>query len=131
MQHHFAAGPLSERLGDQLPFLDLMAQQQQGGRRLVVVELGDEGRQHGDHVQVAVVRGKVGPVAVVAASAEEEHLDAGLAGVLGRRDNVGIVQALDVDVLVGANVGERLDAVPIDRGGLEIQPVRGGLHGAA
>ena len=44
-------------------------------------------------------------------------------------DDVGVVQPLDVDVLVGLDVGQGPDPVAIDGGGLEIQARGGRFHG--
>jgi hypothetical protein len=67
-------------------------------------------------------------VAQVLAAAEEEHLDAGLAAGLVGRDHVGLVDAGDVDVLVRLDLGQRPDAVAVERGTLEVERLARRLH---
>src|SRR5262249_10905074 len=61
--------------------------------------------------ELLVMAREIGAVAVVAAAAEEEHLDAGVPAGLVRGDHVGLVEAGDVDRLVRLDVGERAGAV--------------------
>ena len=51
-----------------------------------------------------------------------------MAGVLIGGDDVGIVEPLHVDVLMGLDVGERAQPVAIDRGGLEVEALGGVAH---
>ncbi len=97
-------------------------------RRLVVVELGDEGAKHLRGFLVACVGGEEGAVAVVAPAADEEHLHAGLAGDAPGGNHVGVGQAGRVDHVVALHEGQAADAVA-DRGGaLELQGGGGGFH---
>ena len=77
---------------------------------------------------MAVMAGEIGAVAEIAAGAEEEHLDAGLAAGLMGGDDVGVADLRDVDVLMGLDMGERAQAVADGAGALEIQRVAGRLH---
>ena len=70
------AGARRERLREQRAVLDLVREQDAARRRLVVVELGEEGVEHLRLGQRSVGAREVGAVAPVLAGAEEEHLDA-------------------------------------------------------
>ena len=112
---------LAERLLQQRALLDLVGEQDQLRRRLVVVELGEEGAEHLAGLERLVGAREIGAVAPVLPGAEEEHLDAGLAALLMDGEDVGLVDRLRVDALVGLDVGERGEAVAVARGGLEIE----------
>ena len=127
-QFDLVAGAQAERLGDQFLFGRFVADQDQAGGRLIVVELADEGSQHFRQFKVLVVAGKVRAVAIVAAAAEEEDLDAGAAAVLMAGDHVGVVDPLDIDVLVRLGGGQCPDTVAVAGGGLEVERFRRRLH---
>src|SRR3546814_665443 len=78
--------------------------------------------------EALVVAREVGAVAVVAPGAEEEHLDADLSALLLRGDDVGVVDALDIDVLMGLDLGQRADAVAEHGGALVVEPPGGLFH---
>jgi hypothetical protein len=123
-----AVGLDGQGFGDQGLFRQRVVEQDHRGRRLVVVELGDEGGEHLGRVLGLGVGGEEGAVAVVAAAADEEHLDAGLAGDLPGGDHVGIGQAGGVDDVGALDAGERADAVADGRRTLEFQGLGGGFH---
>ncbi len=125
---HLAAGPLGQRLGDEAAFGRLMGQQDQMGRRLVVIELGEERAQHLARLERLVGAGEIGPVAPVLAGAEEEHLDGELAPLLGEAEDIGLLDALGIDALLGGDEAHRGDAVAVARRLLEIEPLRRLLH---
>src|ERR1019366_9063291 len=97
-------------------------------RRLVVVELGDEGGEHLRGFLVAGVGGEEGAVAVVAAAADEEHLDAGLAGGAPGGDHVGVAQAGRIDHVTALHERQAADSVADGGGALECQGGGGGFH---
>ena len=99
-----------QRLGEQLAVRHVVRQQDQPRHRLVVVELRDEAIEHLLDGQRAVGLGKVGAVAPVLAGAEEEHLDARLPAVLRGGEDVGLLDALGVDRLIGGDVRQRARA---------------------
>ena len=105
------------RLGRQL------VHQDQRRRRLVGIELGEEGGEHLGQRQVAVMAGEIGAIAEIAAAAEEEDLDAGMAAGLMGGDHIGVADALDIDVLMGLDHGERPQPVA-QRGGAARNPGR-------
>src|SRR5690242_3668754 len=95
-----APTPQGQRLFDKLLLNERMAQQHDRRFRLVVVELADKRGQHLLDRELSVMPRKIGAVAPVLAAAEKEHLDAGLtAGLIGR-DDIGIDDAADMNVLV-------------------------------
>src|SRR5260221_9800382 len=128
-QRDLALGADGQRLGDQLGLGERLAEQDQGRRRLVVVELADEGGEHLLDRQLPVVAGEIGTIAPILPTAEEEYLDRGLAAGLVGGDDVGVGDALHVDVLLTLDMGEGADAVADEGGGLEIERRRGRLHG--
>jgi hypothetical protein len=76
-----------------------MREQDAFRRLLVVVELGDERFQDFLDRHAAVGAREIGAIAPIVAVAEEEDLDAGLAGVLMRGEDVGFLDAFRVDAL--------------------------------
>ena len=101
--------------------LDLVRDQDQARRRLVVVELRQERRQHFARPERAVGLGKIGAVAPVLPGAEEEHLDAGEAALLVHGKDVGLLDAARIDALVRLDRRQRRQTVAIDRGALEVE----------
>ena len=130
-----AAGALAERRFEQRPLLEIVREQDQLRRRLVVVELGEEGAEHRAGLEPLVGAREIGAVAPVLAGAEEEHLDAGLAAVLMDGEDIRLFEGLRVDALMALDVGERGEPVAIAGGLLEIEPVGSlrhrRLHGGA
>src|SRR6266568_4250722 len=72
--------------------------------------------------------GKIGPVAPILPAPEKEDLDRGLAARLMRRHDIGVCDALHIDVLLALDMGKGADAVADERGGLEIECLGGRLH---
>ena len=113
-----------------------MREQDAFRRLLVVIELGDERFQHFLDRHASVGAGEIGAVAPIVAVAEEEDLDAGLAGVLMRGEDVGFPDALGVDALARLNVAQRGEAVAkarrplviLTQGGLVHQRAQAELH---
>ena len=105
-----------------------MAEQDQRRFRPVVVELADKGGQHLLDRELAVMAREIGAVAPIVAAAEEEHLHAGMTAGLMRRDDVGVDDAGDVDVLMSLHQRQRADAVADQRRGLEIERLGGPVH---
>ena len=126
---HLPVGLQGQGLGQQLVFGRQQVDQQRARRRLVVVELADEGGQHVTQRFGLVVTGEVGAVAPVLAGPVEEHLDRRVAGLLGGGDHVGIAQPGGVHALMVLDMGQRLQPVAVGGGGLEFQRVAGRLHG--
>src|SRR5439155_26919026 len=89
----------------------LMTEQNKRRLSAVVVELADKGGQHFLDRELAVVAREISSVAPVLAAAKEENLDAGLPACLIRRNDVGIDDPGDVDVLVALH--QRQGADPI------------------
>ena len=125
---HPPAAMHRKRVVHQRLVLQAVADQHQPGHRLVGVELAEEGFQHRRRMVVAGVAGEIGAAAVVAAGAEEKDLDAGLPPGLMRREDVRLLDALQVDVLVRLDAGEGADAVAELGRLLELQDVAGFLH---
>ena len=117
-----------QRLLEQRARGELVREQDEARHGLVVVELGDEALQHLLEPERAVGLGKVGAVAPVLPAPEEEHLDAGLAAFLMGREDVGLLDAVAVDRLIGRYVRECLQPVAKARGALELEPVGGLQH---
>ena len=117
-----------ERLAQQGGLGRHVADQDQRRRGLVGIELSHEAGHHPGRRQVPVMAGEIAAVAEIAAAAEEEDLDAGLAAVLMGRDHVGVCHAFDIDVLMRLDEGERLQ--PVAQGGraLEVQGFACRLH---
>ena len=117
---YLAAALQSEGFGEQLALGGLHIGQDQLGDRLIVVELAQEGA-HDVGVLVGLVdAGKVGAVAPVLASPEEEHLHAGLAALGEEGEDVRLVHSLRVDLLLLGDGSQRPDAVAKARGALEL-----------
>ena len=128
VERHLAVGLQAQRLGQQVGILDIMRHQDQARRRLVVIELRDEGGEHLAGLDLAVMAREEGLIAPVLAGAEEEDLDAGAAAILGDGDHIGFLDALRIDALVGGDSGDGADPVAQARGALIVERLRGGLH---
>ncbi len=122
------AGLDRQRVGQQLGFLDLVRQQDQFRRRLVVVELRQERGQHFFRRERFLRAREIGAVAPVLAGAEEEHLDAGIAALLMDGEHVGFFHGARIDALLRLDRRQRREAVAIKRRGLEFEFGRGLLH---
>ena len=93
-------GARRERRGHQFDVLDLVREQDQPRRRLVVVELRHEGATRPPPATSTCRRlREIGAVAPVLPVAEEEHLDAELARLLVEGEDVRILDGLRVDAL--------------------------------
>jgi hypothetical protein len=124
------AGFHRERVRQQFGFLDLMRQQDELWRRLVVVELGEERGQHFLRGERLLRAREIGAVAPVLAGAEEEHLDTGIAAFLVDGEHVGFFHRARVDALLRLDRRQRGEAVAIDRGRLEFELGGSSLHHA-
>src|SRR5690606_406675 len=71
---------------------------------------------------------EISVVAEILTAAEEKHLDAGLPALLVERDDVGIAERLDIDLLVGGHMGEGADTVAVEGGAFEIHRLAGRFH---
>ena len=123
-----APGAHAKRLGDQFVVVHAMADQDRPRRRFVGVELPDKGPQHPWRVVVAGVAREIGAVAVVLSGAHEKNLDAGLPACSVRRDDVGLVDPPNVDIVARLDPCQRLDAIAKLRRLFELQGVTGFLH---
>ena len=94
--------------------LDLVRQQDQSWRRLVVVELREERAQHFLRREGLLGAREIGAVAPVLPGAEEEHLDAGIAAFLVDREHVGFFHRARIDALLRLDRRQRGEAVAID-----------------
>ena len=72
--------------------------------------------------------GEVGAIAVVAPGAKEKDLDAGLTGLLGGGDDIGVLDTLDIDVLMSLNVGHGANSVAESRSRLKVEACGGLFH---
>ena len=122
------AGLDAQRLSQQFGFLDLVRQQDQARRRLVVVELRQEGGQHLLGREGLLGTREVGAVAPVLAGAEEEHFDAEEAAFLVDCEYVGLLDRPWIDALLRGDRRQRRETVAIDGGCLELELARGLLH---
>ena len=104
-----------------------MAEQDELGRRAVFVELRDEGFEHFGVGEAGVGLGAVGVVAPVLVGAEEEDLDAELAGFVRDGEDVGFLDAARGDIALALDEGERGEAIAQQGGALEVERL-GGLR---
>ena len=104
-------GAQRQSLGEQTARRNVVRKEDELRRRLVVVELGNEGFQHLLHGEALVGAREIGPVAPIVAATEEEHLDAGLARLLMRGEYVGLLHRLRIDALARLDVAERRQPV--------------------
>ena len=120
--HHrdLVSGAERQRLGEQPACRNLVREQDELRRRLVVVELRDERLQHLLDREALVGAREIGAVAPIVAAAEEEHLDAGLPRLLMRGEHVGLLHRLRVDALARLDVAERGQPVAEARGALVV-----------
>ena len=123
---HLALGLGRQRLCEKLAVGHVVGDEDQLRHRLVVVELRDEAVEHLLHGQRAIGLGEVGAVAPVLAGAKEEHLDARLPAVLRGGEDVGLLNPLRIDRLVGGDVREGGEAIAEACRPLELE-LRGGL----
>ena len=123
-----APGAGRKRLADQFDLLDRVREQYEARRRLVVVELGDDGGEHFGRRQRTVGPWEEGAVAPVLVVAEEEDLDAEMPGLLVDGEDVGFLNALRIDVLPRLHGRERGEPVAVARRLLEFELLRRFLH---
>src|SRR5260370_39706859 len=88
-----------------------MVGQQQPGWRFVGVELPDEGGKNVCDAKLSIMGRKIGAVAPVLPAAKEEYLDRSLATLLMGGDHVRIQDAVDIDILMGLDLGQCPNAV--------------------
>src|SRR5690606_36929703 len=74
---------------------------------------------------------EIGTVAPVLTGAEEEHLYAALAALMHGGKDVGLLDALRIDRLIGSVVRERREAVAVSRSTLELHLLGRFLHEVA
>src|ERR1700688_915705 len=90
----------SQRLCQQRSILDLIRNEHEPRRRLVIVELGEERGEHLARGQGTIGLGKITAIAPVLPGAEEEYLDAGKAALLMDGEDIGLLDAARVDALM-------------------------------
>ena len=113
-----------QRRRHQFRILDLVREQDEARRGLVVVELREEGGQHLLRAHRLVGLREIGAVAPVLPVAEEEHLDAELAGLLVEGEHVRLLDRLRVDALHALDRRERREPVAVARRALEFERPR-------
>ncbi len=123
-----AAGFEAEGFGDEALFGEVLVEQDGARRGFVVVELDDEGGEDFGGVIGFGVAGEEAAIAVIAAAANEEHLDAALAGFLVQGDDIGVADGVRVDDGIALDVGEAADAVSQEGGAFEGKVLRGLFH---
>ncbi len=96
-----------QSFGEKTAAFDGVREKHELGRRLVVVELGDERFQHLLDGKAFVGAREIGAVAPIVPGAEEKHLDAGLACLQMRGEHIGFLHTLRVDALARLDVAER------------------------
>ncbi len=122
------AGALAQRLLQNLAVLDLVRQQHEPRRRLVGIELRQEGIEHFARTEALVGARKIGAIAPVLIGAEEEDFDAELSGLLGNGEDIGLLDGMRIDPLHALDVGERGDAVAQPRRALIVEHLGGLVH---
>src|SRR5262245_49033939 len=105
-----------------------MREEDTARRWLVVVELREKRAEHLTRLERAVGAWKIGAVPPVLAGAEEEHLDAGISGLLMHGEDVRLFDTARIDALARLDRRERREPVAIDRGALEVERRRRLLH---
>ncbi len=118
----------AQRFGEKGTFGKIMGEQDLPGGRFVVVELGKETFQDRSLFQRFVGLGEIGPVAPVLAGPEEEHLHAGLPAFLMDGEDVRLLHVVGIDALMGLDVRQGGQSVPVDRGALEVERFGGLFH---
>jgi hypothetical protein len=97
-----------------------VGQEDQARRRLVVVELGEEGLHHLARLGARAGARVVVAVAPVLVGADEEDLHAGLPALHVQRDHIGLGHPRRVDALRRLHLRQRPDAVAQRGGALEL-----------
>ena len=121
-------GDEGQRAFQQLALGDVVAGQDQLGRLARLVELADEGREHGRGVDILGVRREISAITEILPGAQEDHLDAELAAFLVDGEDVGLVDRGQADRLVRLDMGQRANAVAQHRGPFEFEIVGGPVH---
>ena len=119
---------MAERFRQQVAILDVVGDEDQPRRRLVVIELREEGSEYLAGRNRPVGLGEISAIAPVLTGAEEEHLNAGKAALLVKSEDIGFLDAARVDALMRLNGRERRQAIAVDRGAFEIERQRRLLH---
>src|SRR5215468_10446748 len=104
--------------GEQPATCDVVRQEHELWRRLIIVELGHERLEHLLNRKTLVGAREVGAIAPVIAGAEDEHLDAGLPRLLVRGEDIRLFDAVRVDALARLDVRERGQAIAKARSSL-------------
>src|SRR4051794_21042990 len=95
-----------QSLGHEILLDERVADQDQRRLRPVIVELANKRGQHFLDRELAVVAREIGAVAPIMPASEEKDLDAGMTSRLVRRDDIGIADAGNVNVLVSLHERE-------------------------
>src|SRR5215208_572239 len=122
------SGTGAESLRKQVLFFDRMGEEDEWGQGLVVIELGEERAEDFGLGEAFIGTGKIGAIAPVLTCAEEEYLDAGVAGLLCDGEEVGFVHCFRVDALNRSDHAHGGNAIAVARGQFEIELVGSLLH---
>ncbi|OIQ67457.1 hypothetical protein GALL_509640 [mine drainage metagenome] len=101
--------------------MDLVRQQDETGRRLVVVELRQEGIEHFALRQALVGARKIGAVAPVLPGTKEEDLDTGISALLMDGEHVGFLDRARIDALLRLDRRQRRETVAVKGCGFEFE----------
>ena len=124
-----SAGAVAQSLRQQGCIAKFPVDQDPARGRHVLVKLDKEARQHLGLRHVIGMGGKKGAMAPVLAAADEKGLDAHGPGLASQSEDVGIAQPLGMHRLAALDVGQRPEAVAIDRRQLVIPRIRRRSHG--
>ena len=116
-----AAEPRGQRFLEHGAVGRLVAEQHELGRLPVLVELAHEGFEHFGVGEARIGLGAIGVVAPVLVGAEEEDLDAELAGLVRDGEDVGLLDAARDHVALALHQRERAEPVAQQRGALEVE----------
>src|SRR5262249_44263663 len=106
--------------GEQPAPADVVRQEHELWRRLIIVELGDERLEHLLDRKALVGAREIGAVAPVIAGAEDEDLDASLPRLLMSGEDIRLFDIVRVNALARLDVAERGQAVAQARGALVV-----------
>src|SRR6185437_8729123 len=119
-------GAQRQRLADEAGIFNRLGKKNERWSGALVIELADKCFEHFARRHLARMTREIRLVAPVLAGPEEKHLDAGLAALIERGEDIGIGEGRRIDALVELDMAHGANAIAQSRGGFIVER-RGGL----
>ena len=105
------SGADRQRFGNQISLRRGVAEDYLARRRMFLIKLSQEGRDQVCRIQPFGLAWEISAVTVIAAGAKKENLDTGLATFLVKRDDIGLIQTCQINILMCLYLGQCTNTV--------------------